>query len=151
MNVITHALLWSCAVGFFLLSHCRVCRYRESCCCLAYLACCGVCRRDTKVWQRRWDAGLGVLVVLVFGAGCCCFSAEREGVSTQRTTDVHGVRSGSSDTRVQGSPTVGRENFARFKFRVFCNSRKFIRESLFRKSLFANRNDRYTAIIAAKQ
>ena len=49
------------------------------------------------------------------------------------------------------SPTVGRENFARFKFRVFCNSRKFIRESLFRESLFANRNDRYTAIIAAKQ
>ena len=32
--------------------------------------------------------------------------------------------------------TVGRENFARFKFRVFCNSRKFIRESLFRESLF---------------
>ena len=47
--------------------------------------------------------------------------------------------------------TVGRENFARFKFRVFCNSRKFIRESLFRESLFANRNDRYTAIVAAKQ
>ena len=37
-------------------------------------------------------------------------------------------------------------NFTRFKFRVFCNSRKFIRESL-----FANRNDRYTAIVAAKQ
>ena len=47
--------------------------------------------------------------------------------------------------------TVGRENFARFKFRVFCNSRKFIRESLFRESLFANRNYRYTAIVAAKQ
>ena len=47
--------------------------------------------------------------------------------------------------------TVARENVARLKFRVFCNSQKFIREMLFREILFANRNYWYTAIVAAKQ
>ena len=40
--------------------------------------------------------------------------------------------------------TVARENFERFKFRIFCNSRKFIREIL-----NANRNYRYTAIVSS--
>ena len=98
-----HECIYACAVVVVCLcNNWWLCCHHESCCCLAYPAvvCAGGIRQIGAIGGMR-DWWLATVVCLVLVVSVSLGPVVRERVSTQCTTDVPGVQSGSSDPRVQ--------------------------------------------------